>query len=89
MDNFDMMNLTSWKQHHNGKLLKIAEELGLIYCNIIKNYYFAPEKWFLVLTFVTPDHPSVCSYGWSQKRALSVAVLCVSWPSQPDTLTTP
>lgn len=32
---------------------------------------------------------SVCSYGWSQKRVLFVAVLCVSWPSQLVTLTMP
>lgn len=32
---------------------------------------------------------SVCSCGWSQKRALFVAVLSASWPSPLDTLTTP
>lgn len=33
--------------------------------------------------------PCVYSYGWSRKRAPSVAVLCVSWPSRLVTLTTP
>lgn len=37
---------------------------------------------------LTAGSSSVCSYGWSQRRALFVAVLCVNWPSQLVTLTT-